>query len=99
MSATTATECRSFPCWKQDCVSSMPAKSPQLVLLTASSRRSHLGHRLHDLSTKRPMHPRSIRLPKVTPPTQLNPADPNPADTGATNQHKNPPTARGDIKR
>jgi len=27
---------------------------------------------------------------KVTPPTQLNPADPNPADTGATNQHKNP---------
>src|SRR5215203_3319215 len=97
MSATTAIECRSFPCWKQDCVSSMPAKSPQLVLLTASSRRSHLGHRLHDLSTKRPMRPRSIRLPKVTPPTQLNPADPN--GSYWRNQHKTPPTARGDIKR
>src|SRR5215204_1574216 len=55
----------------------MPAKSPQLVPLTASSQRSHLGHRLHDLSIKRPMRPRSIRLPKATPPTPLNLADPN----------------------
>src|SRR5829696_3710485 len=77
MSATMAIECRSFPCWKQDSVSSMPATSPHLVPLTASSQRSHLGHRLHDLSTKRPMRPRSIRLPKATPPTPLNPADPN----------------------
>src|SRR5215212_11425038 len=67
----------------------MPAKSPQLVPLTASSRRSHLGHRLHDLSTKRPMRPRSIRLPKATPPTQLNPADPN--RSYWRNQHKGPP--------
>src|SRR5829696_5204363 len=77
MSATMAIECRSFPCWKQDSVSSMPAKSPQLVPLTASSQRSHLAHRLHDLSTKRPLRPRSIRLPKATPPTPLNLADPN----------------------
>src|SRR5829696_122511 len=93
MSATMAIECRSFPCWKQDSVSSMPAKSPQLVPLTASFQRSHLGHRLHDLSTKRPMRPRSIRLPKATPPTPLNPVDPT-AATGATNR-KPPPMARG----
>jgi hypothetical protein len=67
----------------------MPAKSPQLVPLTASSRRSHLGHRFHDPSTKRPMRPRSIRLPKATPPTQLNPADPN--RSYWRNQHKGPP--------
>src|SRR5215217_7061393 len=71
----------------------MPAKSPQLVPLTASSRRSHLGHRLHDLSTKRPMRPRSIRLPTATPPTQLNRADPN--RSYSRNQQKTPPMAPG----
>src|SRR5215207_1870730 len=73
----------------------MPAKSPQLVPLTASSQRSHLGHRLHDLSTKRPMRPRSIRLPKATPPTPLNPANPN--RSYWRNQRKPPPMARGGI--